>query len=123
MVIRDGKRGRFLACTGFPKCKNTASVDDDGKIVVPKPTGIDCDKCELGDDHQGLARGPFLACSAFPKCRNAKPLPEELREKPKETGEKLREVRRADGPEDSRAGGKSSSPAPATRSARTRATS
>ena len=31
--------------------------------------------------------GAFLACSAFPKCRNAKPLPENLREKPKETGE------------------------------------
>jgi DNA topoisomerase-1 len=26
MVIRDGRRGKFLACTGFPKCKNTAEV-------------------------------------------------------------------------------------------------
>ena len=31
MVIRTGRRGRFLACTGFPKCKNTASVDDAGQ--------------------------------------------------------------------------------------------
>ena len=28
MVIRDGKRGKFLACTGFPKCRNTAEVPE-----------------------------------------------------------------------------------------------
>ena len=26
MVIREGRRGRFLGCTGYPKCKNTAEV-------------------------------------------------------------------------------------------------
>ena len=36
---------------------------------------------------RGSRRGPFLACSGFPKCRNAKPLPDELREEPKETAE------------------------------------
>jgi DNA topoisomerase-1 len=87
MVIRTGSRGRFLACTGFPKCKNTASVDEEGNVIVPKPTGIKCDKCESDMVVKGSRRGPFLACSAFPKCRNAKPLPDELREKPKEIGE------------------------------------
>jgi len=87
MVIRAGKRGRFLACTGFPKCKSTASVDDEGKIVVPQPTGIECDKCGSAMVIKGSKRGPFLACSAYPKCRNAKPLPDEMREKPKEIGE------------------------------------
>ncbi|MFT6364362.1 MAG: DNA topoisomerase-1 [Planctomycetota bacterium] len=86
MIIRTGKRGKFLACTGFPKCKNTASVDDDNKKVVPKPTGISCEKCESDMIIKGGRRGPFLACSAFPKCRNAKPLPEELKEKPKPSG-------------------------------------
>ena len=87
MVIRTGRRGRFLACTGFPKCKSTASVDDQGRIVEPKKTGINCDKCGSEMIIRGSRRGPFLACSAFPKCRNAKPLPEELREKPQETSE------------------------------------
>ena len=87
MVIRDGKRGRFLACTGFPKCKNTASVDENNKKIVPKPTGISCEKCGSDMVVKGGRRGPFLACSGFPKCRNAKPLPEELREKPRESGE------------------------------------
>jgi DNA topoisomerase-1 len=26
MVIREGRRGKFLACSGYPKCKNTADV-------------------------------------------------------------------------------------------------
>jgi len=88
MVIREGKRGRFLACTAFPKCRSTASVDDEGKMIVPKPTGVDCEKCGSPMIIKGSRRGPFLACSGFPKCRNAKPLPEELREKPRETDEK-----------------------------------
>ncbi len=87
MVIRDGKRGRFLACTGFPKCRTTASIDDEGKRIDQKPTGVECDKCGAPMIIKGSRRGPFLACSAFPKCRSAKPLPDELREKPKETGE------------------------------------
>jgi DNA topoisomerase-1 len=62
-------------------------VDENGDIVVPKKTGIDCDKCGSDMVIKGSARGPFLACSGFPKCRNAKPLPDELREKPKETDE------------------------------------
>ena len=86
MVIRTGSRGRFLACTGFPKCKNTSNVDEQGNVVKAKPTGILCDKCNSDMVIKGSRRGPFLACSAFPKCRNAKPLPEEMREIPKETG-------------------------------------
>ena len=26
MVIRSGRRGKFLGCSGYPKCKNTAEV-------------------------------------------------------------------------------------------------
>jgi DNA topoisomerase-1 len=87
MVIRDGRRGRFLACTAFPKCRSTASVDEEGRIVQPKRTGIDCDKCGSEMVVKSSRRGPFLACSGFPKCRNARPLPEELRERPRETDE------------------------------------
>ena len=54
---------------------------------MPKPTGIACEKCSSDMVIKGGRRGPFLACSAFPKCRNAKPLPDELREKPRESGE------------------------------------
>jgi ssDNA-binding Zn-finger/Zn-ribbon topoisomerase 1 len=26
MIIRTGRRGRFLGCSGYPKCKNTGEV-------------------------------------------------------------------------------------------------
>jgi DNA topoisomerase-1 len=88
MVIRNGRRGRFIACTGFPDCKNTASVDEQGNVIKPKETGIACEKCGKPMVVKGSRRGPFLACTGFPKCRNAKNLPPELREAPQETGEK-----------------------------------
>jgi DNA topoisomerase-1 len=27
MVIRSGKRGKFIACSGFPKCRNTRPIE------------------------------------------------------------------------------------------------
>jgi DNA topoisomerase-1 len=85
MVIRKGKRGQFMACSAFPKCKNTISVDENLKPLKPKTTGIKCEKCSAEMVIKYGRRGGFLACSGYPKCRNAKPLPDELREKPEET--------------------------------------
>ena len=83
MVIKASKRGEFLACSGYPKCKNTKSFTRDaaGKITIiekPEPvaTDIKCEKCGSPMLIRNSRRGPFLACSGYPKCRNAKPLPE-----------------------------------------------
>jgi DNA topoisomerase-1 len=88
MVIKAGKRGEFLACSGYPKCRNAKSFkrDEQGKIVVvEKPqavvTDVKCEKCGSPMLIRNSRRGPFLACSAYPKCRNAKPLPDELKHK------------------------------------------
>jgi DNA topoisomerase-1 len=88
MVIKASKRGEFLACSGYPKCKNTKSFTRDaaGKITIvekPEPvaTDIKCEKCGSAMLIRNSRRGPFLACSGYPKCRNAKPLPEELKHK------------------------------------------
>jgi DNA topoisomerase-1 len=83
MVIRIGRGfgrrpARYLACTGYPECKTTFSIDKDGnKIVRPKPEPTDekCGKCGKMMWKRVGKRGPFLACSGFPKCRNIKPLP------------------------------------------------
>jgi DNA topoisomerase-1 len=89
MVIRTGRRGRFMACSGYPKCKNTFSVDDQGKPLKPKETGEVCDKC---GKHPMVVkygrRGPFLACSGYPACKNARSLPKEKVEPPELTDEK-----------------------------------
>ena len=45
MVLRDGRRGPFLACTGYPKCKNIKDVDANGNPIQPVETGINCEKC------------------------------------------------------------------------------
>jgi len=83
MVIRQGRRGPFLACTGYPKCKNALDVDTNGNPVKPIDTGVVCDKCNKPMVVKKGPRGPFLSCSGYPSCRNAKPLPEELKEKVK----------------------------------------
>src|SRR5947207_3739154 len=81
MVIREGRRGPFLACTGYPKCKNAKDVDASGKPIQVADPGIACEKCgsPMAVRLKG-PRGPFLGCTAYPKCRNAKPIPAELRD-------------------------------------------
>jgi len=98
MVIRTGKRGPFLACTGFPECRNTRPVPGSeqaqrreaaAKRPPPEPTGEVCEKCGSPMVIRFSRRGPFLGCSGYPKCRNAKPLPEHLKQQaaPEPSGE------------------------------------
>ena len=62
MAIKEGRFGRFLACTGYPECKNT-------KPIV-KSTGVKCQKC--GKDiieKKGRKSGKLLyGCSGYPEC-------------------------------------------------------
>jgi DNA topoisomerase-3 len=91
MIIRGGRRGEFLACTGYPECKNAMSFkrDEAGKIIpVPRApqaelpaVDIACDKCAKPMAIKMSRRGPFLACTGYPKCKNAKPLPDDLKAK------------------------------------------
>jgi DNA topoisomerase-1 len=66
MVIRHGRFGRFLACTGFPACRHTRS------IVVK--TGVACPRCE-GElvQRRGKKGRPFYGCSRYPQCDFALP--------------------------------------------------
>ncbi|MBN18396.1 MAG: DNA topoisomerase I [Chloroflexi bacterium] len=76
MVIKEGRRGKFLACSGFPKCRNTMQLAEDGKTAIPKSlpkeTDIKCEKCNKTMVIKDGRRGEFLACSGFPRCKNAK---------------------------------------------------
>jgi len=79
MVIKWGKRGHFLACPNYPRCRNTKefSMDKDGniKIVKKQVTNIKCEKCGRDMIVRTGRRGRFLACSGYPDCRNTKPYP------------------------------------------------
>jgi len=77
MVIKWGKMGHFLACTGYPECKTTKEFKEiDGKIVVVKEETTDevCDKCGKPMVVKRGRFGRFLACSGYPECKNSKPI-------------------------------------------------
>jgi DNA topoisomerase-1 len=65
MVIRYGRFGKFLACSGFPDCKNTKALNSD--------TGMKCPDCKDGDVvTRKTKRGKtFWGCSNWPKCKFA----------------------------------------------------
>lgn len=78
MVIKWGRNGKFLACTGFPECRNTKEFkkDEDGKIVVveAEPTKEVCESCGKPMMLRSGRFGEFLACSGYPECKTTKPI-------------------------------------------------
>jgi len=72
LLLRTGRRGKFIGCSGFPKCRFTRPVEGEGQ-PEPEATGVTCDKCGAPMVLRTGRRGRFLACSAYPKCRNTKP--------------------------------------------------
>ncbi len=76
MVIRWGRHGRFLACSGYPACKNTKHLNGDKTVPdeEPQTSDIFCEKCGKPMLIKKGRFGKFLACSGYPECKNAKPL-------------------------------------------------
>ena len=75
LVKRVGRRGPFLACSAYPKCKKTFNMDAEGNPVAPaKPEETDekCPKCGKPMVIRTGRRGRFLACSGYPKCKTTK---------------------------------------------------
>ncbi len=82
MAQRIGKRGPFLACSGYPDCKTTMNLGADGTpTVTAKPTEYKCEKCGSLMVLREGPRGPFLGCSNYPKCRGTKQMTDEQKEK------------------------------------------
>ena len=72
MAIKTGRFGKFLACTGYPECKNTR------KYQIK--TGVLCPECgkELVKRNTKKNKA-FYGCSNYPNCKfalNARPLPQ-----------------------------------------------
>ena len=68
MVMRQGKFGHFLACSGYPGCKNTQSVTPAG---VPQETGVCCPEsgCSGSLVQKMSKRGKvFYGCNRYPDC-------------------------------------------------------
>lgn len=73
MVIRWGRRGQFLACTGFPECRTTRSLEG-GEDEQPKETDEKCDECGANMLIRTGRFGKFLACSRYPECKGRRPI-------------------------------------------------
>jgi DNA topoisomerase-1 len=63
IIIKLGKFGRFYACTNFPKCKYTESLEENQLKVK-------CPKCESGEIIEKRTRRgkTFYACNKYPNC-------------------------------------------------------
>ena len=76
MVIKWGRHGRFIACTGFPDCKNTKPLEtgDNGSANQSEvqETNEKCEKCGSPMVLKAGKFGRFLACSKYPDCKTTK---------------------------------------------------
>jgi len=65
MVIKTGRFGQFLACTGFPDCRNTKAI--------LKTIGVNCPECKEGEmSEKKSKRGKvFYSCNRYPDCKFA----------------------------------------------------
>jgi DNA topoisomerase-1 len=74
MVIRWGKHGRFMACSGYPECKNARPLEGEKPAAVSVETDEKCPKCGAPMVLKSGRFGKFLACSKYPECKTTKPL-------------------------------------------------
>lgn len=98
MVVRLGRSGKFLACSGYPACKSTINIPEEILLFangIPTPpmkmaellgsleAGIQselelveekCDKCGSDMHIRNGKFGRFIACTNYPECKNTRPI-------------------------------------------------
>ncbi len=102
MVVRMGRSGKFLACSGYPACKSTINIPEELMLfadgIPPAPMQMaallesagagpqaelelveeKCDKCG-SDMHIRTGKfGRFIACTNYPACKNTRPVVKEI---------------------------------------------
>jgi len=75
MLVRFGRYGKFLGCSGYPECKTIVPM------VKPKSLGIKCPDCGEGEILEKRSRRGkiFYSCNRYPKCTFAswdQPIPQ-----------------------------------------------
>ncbi len=71
MVLKRGRFGQFMACTGYPDCKTTRRLDQ-GKKVPDIPLDEVCPKCGRNMMIRHGRYGEFTTCSGYPECKYVK---------------------------------------------------
>jgi len=87
LMIRDGRFGKFIACSGFPKCRYTRPIEEKGKGEGSEGLGAGkgpaaepekCEKCGKPMVQKFSRFGAFWACSGYPECKNIKSITKEI---------------------------------------------
>jgi len=79
MVIKWGRHGKFLACSGYPECRNTREiarsngVAPEGAVEVEQIEEV-CENCGRPMTLKRGRFGQFLACTGYPECKTTKRL-------------------------------------------------
>ena len=71
MVLKRGRFGQFLACTGYPDCKTTRRLDQ-GRKVPDIPLDETCPQCGRNLVLRHGRYGEFTSCSGYPECKYVK---------------------------------------------------
>ena len=83
LVVRLGRYGRFVACTGFPECRYTRPLegDQDGDEAQDAGEAPECPSCGAPMQKKRGRFGAFWSCSRYPECKTTQPI-----HKPEDTG-------------------------------------
>ena len=70
LIIRWGRNGKFMACSGYPECRYSKPIE--GELITTDDVCENCGKAMVVK----IGRfGRFLACSGYPDCKTSKPYP------------------------------------------------
>ncbi len=74
LLLREGRFGKFIGCSGFPQCRNTKQYLD--------TIGVECPQCGQGDVVRKRNRrgNVFYSCSRYPDCEYASSRPPAARQ-------------------------------------------
>jgi DNA topoisomerase-1 len=84
MELRKGNYGHYLACMGFPACRNIISCNEKGVPVERRDSAAPqqpeegvppCEKCGSPMARRRGSKGEFYGCTDYPNCRHTRPIP------------------------------------------------
>jgi DNA topoisomerase I len=72
MVIKAGKFGLFLACSGYPECENTRELETPEAGAEGESLDETCENCGKPMAVKRGRFGQFLACTGYPECKTTR---------------------------------------------------
>jgi DNA topoisomerase-1 len=88
LLVREGRRGKFLGCSNYPSCRYTRDYEDEevvgeaseelassnGDADTSNAIPVACPDCGGGMSIRSGRRGRFLGCMNYPECKGTRPI-------------------------------------------------